>query len=194
MELRPEASCSLIDTDVVMDLDVSNEYEQHVATETAQAVKGRQVQESVSVSYMTPAVPAQMAKPMMPLAVSHVQEMDVDDDEELVNRNPDPQPTVRLISLKPEPTEEDSQRIIRCRVRLPTRQVAERSFLRTDPMAHLFDLVELRLRETNGQFDRPFRLATTFPRQVYTSDVHTSRSFADAGLDQTQQSFVVEFV
>eukprot|EP01041_Mallomonas_annulata_P010420 gene10420-21729_t len=188
VEIKPEMYGSLIDTDVEVDLDVSEEYQKHVDDTAASS-------SSTTTSYSAKYQKLSESSPQQPTDTD-VDAADVMEVEEsIANTVPVPS-SLPPITLPPEPASDDINTIV-CRIRDPSGTFSTRKFNKTQPMNILFDYVRTQSNNNNDGSRRRIQLTARAPTRVYTSDasfIQENKSFEDMGVTSSQETFLLSFV
>lgn len=186
IETKPEDHGSLIETDLEVDLDVSEEYSRK--SEEEQSIKKQELGGSNTSSGRNN---------------DHFSSMETGKGYSLGSSVvPPPQVPSSICSsrreydLGVEPLQ-DAQGVITCKIKTPSGQLLSRRFLREDKFENLFFYSSERLAEAGVQDGQPERitLATRYPSKVYTmSETHGGKTFEDIGITERQQMFLLSVV
>ena len=190
-ELKPADSCSLIDTDVVVDIDVSEEYQKFLEESGGEAPRAK-INNTQQQQQRQEEQPEEE-----PVSTIRGQARTIAGSNASVPMDIQPPvasqlPVKQLADLAPEPVDANPATIIQCKVRLANQDTVTRSFLRTDSVQSLFEYLDAVLHQTNAAQIGRYRLVTRFPRRNFTRSEIGQKSFIEFGLDQPQESFIME--
>ena len=174
VEVRPEPCGTLIDTDVEVELEISEEYKNQQDT----------LAQLASTSNPTPARTLREAS-----GASVAQPAESKPPTESTRRSEKPSP-----SLPPEPSE-DEQETIFCKVRDAMGKTIARRFRKSEPLRYLFEFVECEASSSTAGSGQTLQLTTRFPRRVFSTadEEMSSKSFQDAGISSNQEMFLLSY-
>lgn len=193
VELSPEPQVTVIDTDIEVDLDLSEDMirreEQKRASDAVKTLGGSPERPTTGNPTTTTTTPITNSRGRQ---ASPLADMLKGGRGPPMSSSPPPLPSVvgPTIPLPPEPPADDPQ-AVNVLVRKPEGGQMSRRFLRSAPLQGLFDFVDSSYLPT---LPPPYRLVTRFPRRVFTRQDHGAQSFDGVGLTGKQEALMLELV
>jgi hypothetical protein len=166
VDARPADAGCLVDTNVEVDLDVSEEYQNQVAVNDASIKASTSSSSGFKLGVST------SEAPVVPRIIAAQQDK---------------------VILPPEPASLEGS--IECRIKTPAGRLLQRRFHHRDLLVNLFHYCTLELGSDLCSDASKMQLNTRFPRRLFTiSDTLEGKTFEDVGLTSTQELFLLSVV
>ena len=204
MELQPEASCSLVDTDLSCDVTESREFMARIAAEQAAAMaaaaeEARLREEAAAVQERLRQVCERLQGlnltstctfSLRPFTPNSQEQQAADAQAAQAAAEVMQQRAILAASLPPEPPAAAPEGIISCRFNLPDGAKAQRRFRLTEPLQAMYNYVES--CGAGGLRPATYRLVMQYPRRVFAPG--SAQTLHEAGLSPGQNVFLLEVV
>mmetsp|Transcript_10221 Transcript_10221/g.10294 ORF Transcript_10221/g.10294 Transcript_10221/m.10294 type:complete len:429 (-) Transcript_10221:330-1616(-) len=200
VEIRPEPYGTLLETDVEVDLEVSEEYQTHIQNISSKSDEDKasagQYRTLAAASLPPAQTPAQYHSRDITESERDLTETKRDEKIMCTHHNMKVDSSVstgRHLSLpaEPEPNHPD---VITCRIRGPTGKPLTRRFLSNQPLSYLVDYLHTQHDVCHSNERKRIQLTTRQPMRVFTEDqLKDNQSFIDMGITTKQETFLLDF-